>query len=402
MRRAVYWFFPFLFSTGAAADWEFSPPLTISDQAGERFFHHLESAGRRNIAVSGETVAVAWEDDRDGTPRIYLARKGLDDADFSSALQVSGEGEAFEPSMVALEGGRFALAWEEEGRVRLRVVNREGRPGPLIELGEGESVQPSLHFGEGTLRLVTAEREGRFSRIYFHRFALRKGELKPLRRCAVDAAPPEDQQLYPTLARQQGVTVVAWEDRRPGHTIIMAAESEDGKACAFSDPKRISLPPEDEEEAPYGRGHGVARVALASFGSDGIYAAWADKRDFREGYDIYGAGWRTEQGFGANERVQDEFGGVARQWHVTLAGQVQGRLVAAWTDERDGNADVLFSRREDGQWSDDRSLPGASGAGEQLHPSITLDGAGNLHAAWVERDEVGGSTRLRYAVGRLR
>ncbi|MGM0595290.1 MAG: hypothetical protein ACQETD_12220 [Pseudomonadota bacterium] len=400
MRKVLYWILPLLFSATASAEWEFSPPLTLSAQSGERFFHHLESAGRRNIAVSGETVAVAWEDDRDGTPRVYLARKGLDEAGFSSALQISGEGEAYEPSLAALGDGRFALAWEEAGQVRLRRVSADG-VGPLLDIGEDESVQPSLHFDDGLLRLVVAEREGRFSRIYLHRFALvGEDRLKPLQRCAVDAAPPEDQQLYPTLTRRQGVTVVAWEDRRPGHTIIMAAESVAGESCAFDGPVRISLDPEDEEEAPYGRGHGVARVALAGYGDGGVYAAWADKRDFREGYDIYGADWRPEQGFGDNERVQDEFGGVARQWHATLAGDAQGRLVAAWTDEREGDSDIVFSWRQQGQWSEDLALAGAAGAGEQLHPTITLDERGQLHAAWVERDEVGGPTRLRYVVGR--
>lgn len=391
-----------LLSTAVVAEWEFTAPVTISEQGSERFFHHLESSGRRNIAVSGDTVAVAWEDDRDDTPRIYLARKGMADTDFSPAMRVSGDGEAFEPTLVALTGERFALAWEEDAQVKMRIVSAHGM-GPLIAVAEGESRQPSLHYGDGELRLVLAEQEGRLSRIYYHRFeVVGESGLKRSQRCAVDAVPPEDQQFYPTLARQQGLTVVAWEDRRPGHTVIMGAESVPGQACGFREPVRVSLPPEGAEAAAYGSGHGVARVALSSYGREGVYAAWADKRDYREGYSIFGAPWRVKQGFAANEVVQDAFGGVAKQWHATLAGDGHGRLVAAWSDERDGDSDVLLSWYRDGQWSDDLALPGGSGPGVQQHPSITLDNAGRLHVAWVERDEIGGPTRLRYTVSRWR
>jgi hypothetical protein len=78
----------------------------------------------------------------------------------------------------------------------------------------------------------------------------------------------------------------------------------------------------------------------------------------------------------------------------------EGALVVAWTDEREGQGDILLSWYADGTWSEDLPLPGASGPDEQRHPSIALDDAGNLHAAWVTRDVKGGSTRIRYRVGR--
>ena len=194
--------------------------------------------------------------------------------------------------------------------------------------------------------------------------------------------------------------IAAWEDRRPGHTIILASESKVDAVCPFTPPQRISLRPNRGQKMPYGKGHGVARVAMAAYGKSGVLAAWADKRDFREGYDIYAAAWRAAGGFGDNERVQDEFGGVARQWHTTVAGHPDGTLLVAWDDDRDGDTNVMISWHEDGAWSEDTVLPGAGGPGEQAHPSITLDRDGNLHAVWVERDTSDGPTRLRYALGR--
>lgn len=389
-------------ATPSRADpWVFSPPVEVTDAAGERIFHHLESAGRRNVAVSAGVVAVAWEDDRNGTPRVYLARKGLDDAGFGESLRVSGEGEAYEPSLVALGEGRFALAWEEDGRVHARVIDA-GRLGPVFRVANDDSVQASLAVHDGDLLLAAAEREARFSRIVLHRLGIGADlSLQERRACPVEAAAPKDEQLYPSLAVQAGRLVVAWEDRRPGHTIIMATASPVESPCRFSPVQRISQRDGDGtgRNMPYGKGHGVARVALAAFGTESVFAAWADKRNFREGYDIWGAPWQPATGFGANERVQDDFGGVAQQWHASVTGHPDGTLVVAWDDERDGSPSVVMSWREDGVWSDDVVLPGAGGPGEQANPSIVLDAGGNLHAAWVERTETGGPTRLRYAFG---
>jgi hypothetical protein len=218
----------------------------------------------------------------------------------------------------------------------------------------------------------------------------------------VDPAPPDDDQLYPVISVPGARVVVAWEDRRPGHTIIMANQSRPEEVCAFDTPVRISDKPPGPRTVKYGMGHGVARVALANYGRQGLYAVWADKRDFREGYDIYGADKQGANAFGANVRVQDDFGGNYRQWHPTVSGNPDGLLATVWTDEREGNMDIWHSWLEEGEWSDDLAVPGASGNGVQHHPSMTMDGYGNIHLAWIERDAVGAPTRIRYVFGALK
>ena len=126
---------------------------------------------------------------------------------------------------------------------------------------------------------------------------------------------------------------------------------------------------------------------------------WADKRDFREGYDIFAAHDQAREGFASNVKVQDDFGGVARQWHPTVAGHKNGSLLVVWTDEREGNSDIMMSGYIDGEWGEDLPLAGASGPAEQAHPSIILDKDGRLHIAWVERDSRDAPTRLKYMLG---
>jgi hypothetical protein len=181
----------------------------------------------------------------------------------------------------------------------------------------------------------------------------------------------------------------------------MASQQNNKKSCRFHSPQRISEGLTGRS-ATYGKGHGVARVALAQYGVGQVLAVWADKRDFREGYDIYSAHYQpgNKQLFGANIKVQDSFGGVAQQWHATVAGDQSGRLVVAWDDKRDGDANIMLSWLEDDDWSDDFAVPGAAGTGEQSHPTISLDEEGNLHLAWIERTTIDGPTRVRYLFGR--
>lgn len=400
MRRLLFLLAMLPLASVHAAPWEFDAPITVTPASGPKLFHHLDSSGRHNVAVSNDRLAVAWEDNRDGTPRIYLAQKTISAPSFDTDMQISGKGEAYEPSIVAVGAGRFVVAWEEDGQVHARVVWRDGL-GPIFTSAEKDSVQASLTANHGEVLLVAAERSGRFAHIELHRLTLgNKAELKETVQCAVDPEPPKDGQLYPAVTTVGGRIVVAWEDRRPGHTIIMAAASEQDNTCRFPLPRRISLRPGGRGKMLYGKGLGVARVALATYGASRVFAVWADKRNFREGYDIYGAAWEPQKGFGSNVRVQDEFGGVASQWHPGIAGLADGTLVVAWDDDREGDPDILLSWLTGEGWSDDTPLPGAMGAGVQAHPSITLDASGNLHVLWSERETVNGPTRLRYVMGR--
>jgi hypothetical protein len=385
---------------GAAQPWEFSQALDVSQTSGPGIFHHLESSGRRNLAVSGATVAVAWEDDHDGTPRIYLARKDIDGHEFGTAVRISGNGEAFEPSLSAMQDDRFVVAWEEDGRIHARIIAGE-RPGPIIRVNDSEAAQANVSIRGNHVYMLRSQRDGRFSRIRLHVLRIDGGhELVSELDCAVDPAPLEDEQLYPASAVADDELIAAWEDRRPGHTIIMASVAKLDDVCAFRSPVRISER-RAGSKSTYGKGHGVSRVALGGFGGSRGSAVWADKRDYWQGYDIYAASYLGDGRFGPNSKAQDEFGDFARQWHAAIAGNADGRLVVIWDDEREGNSDVMLSWNEDGTWSEDLPLPGASDEGQQSHPSIVMDADGNLHTAWVERTDRNGPTRLRYQFGRV-
>ena len=385
--------------TGASQPWEFGRAVDVTPIHGDGIFHHLESAGRRSIALSGSTVAVAWEDNRDGTPRVYLARKRIDASDFDAAVRISGDGEAFEPSIVGFGEDRFAVAWEEDDRVVTRLAAAHAL-GPVSPSSDVEGTQANLSAHADRLYLTRSQRVG--AHAYIRLRVMREAdhlELLAEDDCVVDATQPTHDQLYPSSAVVDDGLVVAWEDRRAGHTIILASASRLDSVCRFTAPVRVSENPPGKK-SNYGKGHGVARVALGRFGASDVLAVWADKRNYWEGYDIYAAAYAGNGIFSSNSKVQDEFGDFARQWHASVTGNANGMLVVAWDDEREGNSDIALSWFEEGEWSDDLLLPNASGAGHQAHSSIVIDSDGNLHVAWIERTEINGPTRLRYQYGR--
>lgn len=379
-----------LLAMPAFAGWQFAPAVEVGAVRGKQVFHHLESANRKGLAESAGRIALAWEDDREGEPRCWLAVREKNAAAFSTPRRLSA-GECYEPVVVGLGDGRFVAAWEEAGAVWAKPVGQ----GRALKLSRAEAAHVTLATDGKKLYAAWAERSGEYKRILLARLAYDGRALAIEYSVPLEDAQPADEQAYPALApgADGGVTVV-WEDRRNKHTMMLAAHSADGRR--FSAPYRLIDVPQ-VRTIDLGAGMGSMRPGLAVCGPDCLVAVWLDKRDFLSGYDVYAAFSRDGgRSFGKNLKVQDSFGDNMAQWHPAVAASRDGRVVVAWDDERDGSADVWLSDWNGQAFGDDVALPAASGPGAQSDPVILLDDSGTLHAAWLEKGESGG-TRLKYA-----
>jgi hypothetical protein len=372
----------------AQAGWEWSEPLTVNSVQGAAIFPHLESANRRGVAVSGDTVGVVWEDNRDGSPQCYLALKPADEG-FQREIRLS-QADCYEPAVAGLGAGRFVAAWEEAGKVQARLLP----DGATLKLSDAEAAQVTLAVGSNTIYAAWAEQAGRFRRIVVAQLAVKADALSMETAQPVEAGLPIDEQGWPALAvAGDGSVTVAWEDRRARHTVPMVSHSRDGRS--FAPPARLTDHRSGSVDG-LGAGIGAMRPTLAAWGERGVVAVWLDKRDFLSGYDVYAAFDTGTRRFGKNVRVQDNFGDNMAQWHALVVGDAGGRLVALWDDARDGTPDVWLSEWNDEAFGDDVAVPGAAGPGAQSDPVATLDAAGALHVVWLDRDEAAG-TRVRYA-----
>ena len=389
-------------STAFAAPWAFDPPIVVSPDAGVQTYSHLESAGRKSIAVSDAWVAVTWEDNRDGVSRCYVALKAPGKNKFSTAMRVSGAGEAYESAVVGLAQGRFALAWEEGGRVHARLLAR-GQLGQPITLGTHTAAQVSLGYAAPDVLFATwSEKQKQYWQIQAARLLLGRGTtLKAAPAHAIDPTAIAGDQSYPSVVALSGKKlVVAWEDRRAGHTRILSSTSNTG-GVRFTPSQQINDAVWLGQMSGFGRGTGVMRVALSPYALDGVAAVWADKRDFLSGYDAYVALMPdATRKFSANEKAQDDFGNAIAQWHPAIGSNRQGQVAVVWDDDRDGTPDIWLSWRSAGGWSDNLAVPGASGAAVQSDPALVLDSAGDIHLAWVEKAELNAPSHIRYVHGR--
>lgn len=376
---------PVLAASGAIAD-----PI---DVAPTGIYHHLDASGRQSLALAGGQVALAWEDSRAGSPRCYLGLKAGAEPGFRE--YPLGHGECFDPAVAALDGQRFLLAWEDESGINAAIADAAG-PGASVNLGAGSHASVAAHPVVGAHVAWNAP-AGRWQRVWRAPLRVEGRRLRAGKAQAADAAPPTDDQSFPALAATEQGVLLAWEDRRHGHTVIYASRSADGQA--WSAPLRVSGNPTGRAQGDLGRGTGAMRPAVAGFGAR-FAAAWLDKRDFLSGYDVYAA-LSEGAGFAKDVKAQDSFGDAIAQWHVAAAGNRRGDLVAAWDDERDGTSDIWLTRWTAGGYSENFTFPEVSGPARQSDPAIALDEAGNLHLAWVERaagGESNGPTRLRYTV----
>lgn len=384
-----------------AAKWEFMPELNVSGASRAGLFHHLDAAGRKNIALSTRHVAVIWEDNRSGSPQVYIAFKPLRGGTFTPARKLSTGQAAYEPVLVNLGGDRFVAAWEQDGRVYARRSNSRAL-GPVVMLSGAESAQVTLGVdARGQPLAAWAERDGEHVRIMSRRLSTRaNGKLKVSHAVAVTPGQLGGDQAYPAVTGGHDGFIVAWEDTRNKSNTLLAAHSKDG--TVFS--PAVAVNEVIRKSAVFGEASTVARIGLATLPGQGIAAIWLDKRDYRVGYKVFSALSRDGgRSFGVNEKAQDGFGDQTPQWHAAIAAQ-GARMVAVWDDARDEAPGLWMAWRElgqgePGQWSDNIAVMPASIQVEHTSPVAALDVQGNLHIAWVAK--VGEISWVSYRMGRL-
>ncbi len=390
----------FVFTSSLQAEqYQFSDKIQLTPNSGQHIFHHLDSTGRNNIAVSNNTVGAIWEDNSNGSSQIYVAFKPLTGKSFTVPLRVSNGTAAFSPVISLYSDDSFLIGWEQDGKLWASIISAKQFHKPLQLSAEAGSQLSLVKFDQTMAVAAWSKKNGRFSQIVTAAIKINDQAdlLSTSPATPVDPEPPKDSQLSPTMARTpQGVTIV-WEDRRRGHTILLYSHSKNGRAfSSFNLLNEVVVKSDD-----YGRGSGVTRATITGYANnEKLAAAWMDKRNYSTGYDIYAAlSAESTVKFAANQMVQDTFGNDKSQWNPSIAGSAAGDIIVAWDDDREDTSDIWVSWKTATGWSDDLQVNPASGKGQQFGPSLAVDKNRNLHLIWIEQLEESGPTKLFYATG---
>lgn len=242
-----------------ASPWTLGDPITVAGDAGTPHYHHLDGAGRQHVATSDAEVAIVWEDDRSGAPQVYIAVKPHSAESFSRGGQLSDGEDAYEPTIVVIGNGQWLAAWEQDGAVTARVIDTDGL-GPVTVLA-----------GEGSRQVTLAsDRSGRIAALWareqYGGQLIEAAELRLEKRAvalaapAVEVSPVTDLpfQGYPAAAwGPDGRLLVAWEDRRAGHTRLFHTRRESGKVYAQARQLNKHFAPTGSEREAVGLGSGV-------------------------------------------------------------------------------------------------------------------------------------------------
>ncbi len=179
----------------------------------------------------------------------------------------------------------------------------------------------------------------------------------------------------------------AWTDTRSAVTgpDIFYANSTDG-GLSFNPSIRVNNDATASEQG---------EPAIATAPNRDVYLVWSDPRTGARGRDIYfskssdrGAGWAP------NIPVNDDSGGAA-QGEPTIATDVAGMIYIAWTDNRNLNTapDIYATRSSNGgsSFAANVKVNDESGAVTQMIPNIAAY-AGKVQVAWTDSRTVGSTS----------
>ena len=386
--------------SNADSDWQWSQKIAIGNTLEHGVYHHLDGSGRKHIAVTGEHIAVVWEDDSSGSPQIYLATKIINQKQFNSPVKLSNGREAYEPSITAMGDSRFVIVYEEDESVYTRLLSKDGL-GKAIKLSTDKPIlasSPSITAQESTAYVIWREKHQTDYRLFVTILTLENNQPVVGKVHSVEDKAMQTPMLKPVIAIAASTVFVAWEDRREGHTRLLFSHA-DATNLQFSDQENLNEFFTDRNE--YDKGSGVTRLSMAAFGEGEVLATWMDKRRGGVGYGIFASfGSADDESFGPNEKVHGKKGDLQPHYNPSVTGNTAGDFIVAWDDFRNGNLDIWLSRyNNDDEWGVDNSPAIASGPGEQSHASVLLDEDGGLHLVWISREETTSPTRLWYSYG---
>ncbi|OGF23891.1 hypothetical protein A3H66_01270 [Candidatus Falkowbacteria bacterium RIFCSPLOWO2_02_FULL_45_21] len=195
-----------------------------------------------------------------------------------------------------------------------------------------------------------------------------------------DAADQTNVRLALFDKEQQTYATVVWQDNRNGNLDIYLQRYDGNKNESFNPEIKIN-----KNSGNSGQSEPAVTIDL----SDNIYAAWTDERDGN--LNIYAAKYSgSGQALWQSDIKINTDSGTANHYNPAIASDSLGNIYLAWTDERNGNADIYLAKYNDaGQalWSPDNIMVNAYAPAGQSDPSLALDNADNLYISWTdERD----------------
>jgi hypothetical protein len=338
------------------------------------------------MSIDGNTIYVAWQDDRTGDFNIRFA-KSTDGGDtFGASIRVddSTKGNQQYPEMVVAGNGDIYIVWQDNRRTESAadydIYFAKSTDGGLTfntnirvdssGTSSADQKYPKIDYaGSNNIYVTWQDLRNSDWDIYFARSTNAGTSFNSDIRIDHTSVGPD--QIFPEIAAgSSGNIYVVWEDERNGATnpdIYMAKSTDSGAGFGSVDIRVDDTGTEDSDQS---------RPVIGVDSTGGLHIAWEDTRNSNS--DIYYTS-STDSGATFNDyrRVDDTGTETTIQQDPTIAVTSSSNVCLAWKDKRDGNFDIYFSR---------------------LVEEGTQGYTPTLHNAAIDKDMGGASTEFTYTV----
>ena len=362
--------------------------------------------GEPAMCVAGTTVYVVWHDDRrGGRNQVFFNAGRGGGASWETDSQIStdptGSSVAENPT-IACAGESVYVAWEDDRdsdlghrSIYFRYSDDSGRTWSSDSLltadlnGDWDSLGPALSVvDEGDERSVYLvwydNRRGAYD-IYFNRGTNGEDWLPEEQRLDTDA-PGAAYSAQPMIVTDDiGGIYVSWQDARNGGNDVYVRHS--ATRGAFWDPSDTRL-----TGGTLGGVHafGISMVIDREAVQPAIHVSWHDDRNGAR--DIFLAS-SVDAGFNWTEepqRVEADGPGAADSFYPSVSAAA-GRVMVGWHDNRDGGFDILVRTSLDGgrTWgSEFRVDTDVVGSAHSLRPKVVQQGE-RVAVGWIDYRSTG-------------
>ncbi|MDD5312833.1 MAG: exo-alpha-sialidase [Dehalococcoidia bacterium] len=286
-----------------------------------------------SIAVSGSNIHIAWYDQRDGDAEIYYKRSLDGGATWGADTRLTDcLGNSYTPS-IAVSGNTVHVAWHDERTPGNEEIyykrSTDGGttwdPDTRLTNAAGTSALASIAVSGNNVHVAWQDnRDGNWEIYYTH--SIDGGvNFDPGTRLT-DAA---GESKYPSIAVSGNNVHVAWHDERSGNLQIYYKRSFDGGTIWGADTQIVSSPGLSE------------RPSIAVWGNI-VHITWQDNRgEYYPRWEIYykrsidgGTAW------GAETRLSY----APDNSEVPVIAVSGNNVHVAWQDMRDGNYEIYYKK----------------------------------------------------------
>ncbi len=336
----------------------------------------------------GGRFTVCWEDQRTGEQSdVYARMYAADGQPLGSEFQVNddpGTGSQYS-SVAAMNGfGESVVVWTDKRNgnedVYAQLYDASGNAvGSNFRVNDDRGVEdqcaPTVASApDGGYWVAWEDSRDDNDDIYCRRFD-RSGHAAGSSFRVNDDGASSLQRVSSIAMNDNGISCVAWEDERNGPCDIYC--------CLFDSAGRVLGT--NRRLNDDGAGGAAQYYAAAAAGSDRFLVAWTDGRDY---YNIYAqfldAGGRP---VGANFRVNSA-GGDAIQWYPYCAMNASNQAAVVWMDTRAQDAYRVFCRMYDSLGNPvGPEFPVSDSTGDQVYASVAMNDNGRVVVAWMDYRE---------------